>query len=129
MALSFQHNISVQQAPTIPSTAPQNLKTVCNVQGESIVRERLTRHQLVTVTQAGTVLEDQAVLIPQHMGESVSQGHIVHKVRTFPGGYIICQFYKRSSINEPRRQKTGLRGFRPGPTQIRLHHLRKWLEA
>ena len=31
--------------------------------------------------------------------------------------------------NEPRRQKTGLRGFRPGPTQIRLRRLRKWLEA
>ena len=30
---------------------------------------------------------------------------------------------------EPRRQKTGLRGFRPGPTQIRLRRLRKWLEA
>ena len=30
---------------------------------------------------------------------------------------------------EPRRQKNGLRGFRPGPTQIRLRRLRKWLEA
>ena len=33
------------------------------------------------------------------------------------------------SLYEPRRQKTGLRGFRPGPTQIRLRRLRKWLEA
>ena len=34
-----------------------------------------------------------------------------------------------SNAYEPRRQKTGLRGFRPGPTQIRLRRLRKWLEA
>ena len=27
---------------------------------------------------------------------------------------------------EPRCEKTGLRGFRPGPTQTRLH--RRWLE-
>ena len=32
-------------------------------------------------------------------------------------------------IYEPQRQKIGLRGFRPGPTQIRLRCLRKWLEA
>ena len=31
--------------------------------------------------------------------------------------------------NEPRREKTGLRGFRPGPTQIGLYKLRKELEA
>ena len=30
---------------------------------------------------------------------------------------------------EPRREKTGLRGFRPGPTQIGLYKLRKELEA
>ena len=30
---------------------------------------------------------------------------------------------------EPQRQKTGLRGFRPGLTQIRLRSLWKWLEA
>ena len=31
--------------------------------------------------------------------------------------------------HELRREKSGLWGFRPGPTQIRLHSLRKWLEA
>ena len=31
--------------------------------------------------------------------------------------------------NEPRREKTGLRGFRPGPTQTGLYTLRKELEA
>ena len=30
---------------------------------------------------------------------------------------------------EPRRQKTGLRGFRPGPLQIRLYSHRRWLET
>ena len=30
---------------------------------------------------------------------------------------------------EPRREKTGLRGFRPGPTQTDLYKLRKELEA
>ena len=34
-----------------------------------------------------------------------------------------------SKWNEPRRQKTGLRGFRPGPTQTGLRSLRKCLEA
>ena len=30
---------------------------------------------------------------------------------------------------EPRHEKTGLRGFRPGPTQTGLYKLRKELEA
>ena len=34
-----------------------------------------------------------------------------------------------TKINEPRREKTGLRGFRPGPTQTGLYKLRKELEA
>ena len=33
------------------------------------------------------------------------------------------------SISEPHREKTGLRGFRPGPTQTGLYKLRKELEA
>ena len=32
-------------------------------------------------------------------------------------------------VIEPRREKTGLRGFRPGPTQTGLYKLRKELEA
>ena len=31
--------------------------------------------------------------------------------------------------NMPRREKDGLRGFRPGPTQTRLYIHRIWLEA
>ena len=30
---------------------------------------------------------------------------------------------------EPRCEKTGLRGFRPGPTQTGLYIHRRWLEA
>ena len=34
-----------------------------------------------------------------------------------------------AQLFEPRREKTGLRGFRPGPTQTGLYKLRKELEA
>ena len=33
------------------------------------------------------------------------------------------------TIYEPRSEKTGLRGFRPGPTQTGLYSHRRWLEA
>ena len=33
------------------------------------------------------------------------------------------------SIYAPRCEKTGLRGFRPGPTQTRLYNHTIWLEA
>ena len=36
---------------------------------------------------------------------------------------------KRRMVIEPRREKTGLRGFRPSPTQTGLYKLRKELEA
>ena len=32
-------------------------------------------------------------------------------------------------LNEPRSEKTDLRGFRPGPTQTGLYNNRRWLEA
>ena len=33
------------------------------------------------------------------------------------------------TLNEPRSEKTGHLGFRPGPTQIRLYSHRRWLDA
>ena len=36
---------------------------------------------------------------------------------------------KTMFLIEPRREKTGLRGFRPGPTQTGLYSLRSRLEA
>ena len=38
---------------------------------------------------------------------------------------VIHHISKLAISFEPQRQKTGLRGFRPGPTQIRLRRLRK----
>ena len=32
-------------------------------------------------------------------------------------------------IFEPRCEKTGLQGFRPGPTETRLYSYRRWLET
>ena len=45
---------------------------------------------------------------------------------------LTCCFHYRSNksgIYEPRSEKTGLRGFRPGPTQSRLYSYRRWLEG
>ena len=43
---------------------------------------------------------------------------------------IMSPFYvPMLTQNEPRRQKTCLQGFRPGPTQIGLGNHRRWLEA
>ena len=37
--------------------------------------------------------------------------------------------HSEAIIYEPRSEKTGLRGFRPGPTQTGLYSHRRWLEA
>ena len=49
---------------------------------------------------------------------------------------FLCLFQFMDSSNsqgiikyEPRSEKTGLRGFRPGPTQTGLYCHRRWLEA
>ena len=44
-------------------------------------------------------------------------------------GSSVLSCAELSLINEPRRQKTGLQGFRPGPTQTGLYSHRKWLET
>ena len=40
-----------------------------------------------------------------------------------------CDRFLNHSIYEPRREKTGLRDFRPGPTQSGLYSHRMWLVA
>ena len=41
-----------------------------------------------------------------------------------------CIFiHETVKLNEPRCEKTGLRGFRPGPTQTGLYSHIRWLEA
>ena len=42
---------------------------------------------------------------------------------------FIKSLFSCPGLFEPRREKTGLRGFRPGPTQTGLYKLRKELEA
>ena len=42
---------------------------------------------------------------------------------------VVCMSLVHVILFEPRREKTGLRGFRPGPTQTGLYKLRKELEA
>ena len=37
--------------------------------------------------------------------------------------------FTADQIIEPRSEKTGLRGFRQGPTQTGLYNDRRWLEA
>ena len=38
--------------------------------------------------------------------------------------------FEAKNVNyEPRCEKTGLRGFRPGPTQTRLYNHTRWLDA
>ena len=43
--------------------------------------------------------------------------------------YVKKQKKGTSDIIEPRSEKTGLRGFRPGPTQTGLYSHRRWLET
>ena len=46
--------------------------------------------------------------------------------------FVICEINCvciNVDIYEPRYEKTGLRGFRPGPTQTGLYSHRRWLEA
>ena len=35
----------------------------------------------------------------------------------------------QTNLYEPRSEKTGLRDFRPGPTQTGLYNQRRWLEG
>ena len=57
----------------------------------------------------------QAVKEPLHSGLGLSNNLNVKSLKR--------------SRNEPRYEKTGLRGFRPGPTQTGLCNHRRWLEV
>ena len=53
-----------------------------------------------------------------------------------PGGFAIKACIQKlesegysGTLYEPRCEKTGLRGFRPGPTQIGLYSFRIWLRG
>ena len=54
----------------------------------------------------------------ENSGTAIEKRHIYFNIQIY---YI--------AVNEPRCEKTGLWGFRPGPTQTRLYSHRRWLEA
>ena len=45
------------------------------------------------------------------------------------GQKLSFSYHQIHTLSEPRCEKTGLRGFRPGPTQSGLYDHRRWLEA
>ena len=53
---------------------------------------------------------------------AITRCHLINKILHVHS--IVCWIF-----NEPRSEKTGLRGFRPGPTQTELYSHRRWLEA
>ena len=58
------------------------------------------------------------------MSEKLVKRDLDEEIRhTFVAFDMQCKLY------EPRCEKTGLRGIRPGPTQTRLYSYTRWLEA
>ena len=68
------------------------------------------------------ITHDDVLLAPSEGSEQPQQS-FAHSDQS-----IRCQ-HPNKNINEPRCEKTGLRGFRPGPTQTGLYSHRRWLEA
>ena len=81
----------------------------------------LTNKQLQTALEQNPELITWSSLreVILHRGKT---GKLGFKVHTFKVIHLLPLF-------EPRREKTGLRGFRPGPTQTGLYKLRNELEA
>ena len=66
----------------------------------------------------------------QHFWENtVSWSRTIYTTGRFRTSNLSLVYMSTTSPSEPRREKTGLRGFRPGPTQTGLYKLRKELEA
>ena len=58
----------------------------------------------------------------------------ITKVQIYQISYhhLVCslpKYFNNACLFEPRCEKTGLRGFRPGPTQTGMYCHRRWLEA
>ena len=60
------------------------------------------------------------------VGNFVKCMYLVYKIRK---ACVFAFFLDQVLLYEPRSEKTGLRGFRPGPTQTGLYSHRRWLEA
>ena len=54
---------------------------------------------------------------------------IASLVTTIASKWLLCKKNARTLLFEPRCEKTGLRGVRPGQTLARLYSHRRWLEA
>ena len=59
-------------------------------------------------------------------GTKNSKGHRI-KMAAIYGKKFFLDSSSSEPSNEPRCEKTGLRGFRPGPTQTRLYNHTRWL--
>ena len=59
----------------------------------------------------------------------IPEGGAVREILPSRLANAATRYAGRCLQNEPRCEKTGLRGFRPGPTQTRLYSHRRWLEA
>ena len=56
-------------------------------------------------------------------------GYFPYWVRGWDCGSDCANSWLLFTVYEPRCEKTGLRGFLPGPTQTGLYNHRRWLEA
>ena len=54
---------------------------------------------------------------------------LISEVQFFSGKSFTSTEEQMRCVFEPRSEKTGLRGFRPGPTKTGLYSHRRWLEA
>ena len=57
------------------------------------------------------------------------RGHFCTEMFPWWVSYSAQQRWNDAFQNKPRSEKTGLRGFRPGPIQTRLYSNRRWLGA
>ena len=85
----------------------------------------------------GTILQrvqHRFVVIPPPHFFSFKLFHFLFFAHLFPILFLFALLLlvhdaSETLLFEPRSEKTGLRGFRPGPTQTRSYNHRRWLEA
>ena len=101
-------------------------------------------HKLSGIFKVSTVTREDKIFMDRHPPVDTDQTSS-HKTTstymntgTFVSDKLVAVFHADSGETmeyitppffEPRCEKTGLRGFRPGPTQTGLYSHRRWLEA
>ena len=85
--------------------------------------------------------EKTAIIIPyrdrvDHLEKTLNYLHKFLQNQQIQYGIFVVEmvcfsskYFKYNTPFEPRSEKTGLRGFRPGPTQTGLYSHTRWLEA